>query len=444
MIKKKRINRKALSDVISTTLIILIVLAAVAIIGGIILKSTAGKSELIDTQIKLSNQRFDITDASIIGGNTLVIDVNVIQYAGTQVTTTVTTPGTPPDIDLVIVQDFSGSMTDDRLNKAKIATIDLIQNIIGSNSNVQIGLVGYNDIVVSQYSSDLQIGAGITGGSTSVLGIINNNWPATMSGSNPGTNTCAGIFAARDILQGTNSRISARKVIVLMSDGEPLASRCPIGNTLVPNQIQGQVFPNQIEGDIFPFIDSMDAAREVCTTFSNNVDVYTIGLSLDANPFTARSAYIQTQPPYTMTTANGFNSLATAGAGEMAYKNKQGTSIQSAKEFMESLTCGNGEYKDVNDATDLGTAYNGIATAIQSTTTITQSADFLLFVFKNANGAAVGVPQKSTEFPLNLYIPHTYTFNNIPPGVASVEIYPGAYLQSGQEVLGPLMDRYIF
>ena len=115
-------------------------------------------------------------------------------------------PGT--DTDVVLVVDSSGSMDGTKMRRAKQAAKDFTEQLVRTTeATVQVGIVDYDTTaqVVRQLSDD-------TEGLDKDLGKIE---------ASGGTNIQAGLHEAREML---NSSSSAKKVIVLLSDGEPTYS----------------------------------------------------------------------------------------------------------------------------------------------------------------------------------------------------------------------------
>ena len=115
-------------------------------------------------------------------------------------------PGT--DTDVVLVVDSSGSMDGIKMRSAKQAAEDFTEQLVRTTeATVRVGIVDYDTMaqVVRQLSDN-------TNGLDDDLDKI---------GASGGTNIQAGLHEAREML---NSSSSAKKVIVLLSDGEPTYS----------------------------------------------------------------------------------------------------------------------------------------------------------------------------------------------------------------------------
>ena len=115
-------------------------------------------------------------------------------------------PGT--DTDVVLVVDSSGSMSGTKMWSAKQAAKDFTEQLVSTKgATVRVGIVDYDTTaqVVRQLSDD-------TEGLDKDLGKIE---------ASGGTNIQAGLHEARTML---NNSSSAKKVIVLLSDGDPTFS----------------------------------------------------------------------------------------------------------------------------------------------------------------------------------------------------------------------------
>ena len=139
---------------------------------------------------------------------------------------TITVKGEPPEVstpevDAVLVIDLSGSMNDNnKLNDAKAAAKKFVDKFFGTSApasykkSVRIAVVGYNgyakayaDLTEAKNADALYTLFGSGYGSLSASG---------------GTNIQDGIYRAQQILK--NGRAGAKKVMVVLSDGEPTYS----------------------------------------------------------------------------------------------------------------------------------------------------------------------------------------------------------------------------
>ena len=139
---------------------------------------------------------------------------------------TITVKGEPPEVstpevDAVLVIDLSGSMNDNnKLNDAKAAAKKFVDKFFGTSApasykkSVRIAVVGYNgyakayaDLTEAKNADALYTLFGSGYGSLSAGG---------------GTNIQDGIYRAQQILK--NGRAGAKKVMVVLSDGEPTYS----------------------------------------------------------------------------------------------------------------------------------------------------------------------------------------------------------------------------
>ena len=128
-----------------------------------------------------------------------------------------------PTIDVVLVMDESGSMSDNnRMKNAKEAATEFVNTFLGvsPNGKRQVAVVSYEGTATNRsegLSNDLVALRGTPyqdyWGQTKYYGGAINNMRAE-----GGTNIQAGLKAARDILSTSSAQY---KYVVLLSDGEP-------------------------------------------------------------------------------------------------------------------------------------------------------------------------------------------------------------------------------
>lgn len=109
---------------------------------------------------------------------------------------------TSDERDIVLVLDVSGSMSGTPIEETKRASTKFIETILDENAS--IGIVTYDNSanMVSDFSVN----------KNSLKSVANN------IGSGGGTNIEAGLIKAQEMLSTSNAK---KKIIVLMSDGEP-------------------------------------------------------------------------------------------------------------------------------------------------------------------------------------------------------------------------------
>ena len=109
---------------------------------------------------------------------------------------------TSDERDIVLVLDASGSMAGAPMKETKKASANFIRTVLKEDAS--IGIVTYDND--SMMLSDFNLNESYL---TSVVQQINDGG---------GTNIESGLSMARDMLQNSNAK---KKIIVLMSDGEP-------------------------------------------------------------------------------------------------------------------------------------------------------------------------------------------------------------------------------
>ncbi|MFR1259806.1 MAG: SHIRT domain-containing protein [Oscillospiraceae bacterium] len=139
---------------------------------------------------------------------------------------TITVKGEPPEVstpevDAVLVIDLSGSMNDNnKLNDAKAAAKKFVDKFFGTSApasykkSVRIAVVGYNGY--AKACADLTEAKN----ADALYTLFGSGYGSLSAGG--GTNIQDGIYRAQQILK--NGRAGAKKVMVVLSDGEPTYS----------------------------------------------------------------------------------------------------------------------------------------------------------------------------------------------------------------------------
>ena len=139
---------------------------------------------------------------------------------------TITVKGEPPEVstpevDAVLVIDLSGSMNDNnKLNDAKAAAKKFVDKFFGTSApasykkSVRIAVVGYNGYAKAYANLTEAKDA------DALYTLFGSGYGSLSAGG--GTNIQDGIYRAQQILK--NGRAGAKKVMVVLSDGEPTYS----------------------------------------------------------------------------------------------------------------------------------------------------------------------------------------------------------------------------
>jgi hypothetical protein len=160
-------------------------------------------------------------------------------------------------------------------------------NILGvgpSNSAVQAGVMPFRGcFVISGNSKCIQNNAtsALTNSATSIQTIMQN---LTGNGGS-GTNLCRGLQLGEQVLNGTNSRPNARKVIVMLTDGDNFYN-----GSYTTQDWPGAGAPSTYNCNLTSggdsAIDSQDAKTD---TLANNfasagIEIYLVGYGVDGTP----------------------------------------------------------------------------------------------------------------------------------------------------------------
>ena len=121
-------------------------------------------------------------------------------------------PSSASDRDVVLVLDVSGSMYGTPLEETKKASINFISTVLQEGARISVVAFANDAQVVSDFSTD----------ETVLVNAVNG------LDTYGGTNTEAGLRSAQLLLSGSAAK---KKIIVLMSDGEPNNGR--VGDDLI-------------------------------------------------------------------------------------------------------------------------------------------------------------------------------------------------------------------
>ena len=113
--------------------------------------------------------------------------------------------------DVVLVLDRSTSMDGTKMSDTKNAANNLIDLLLTAETSgsVRVGVVSYGTNVLTSYTS-----SSLTNNATTLKSLI-NSIPNTLD--NQGTNVHDGLIKANSLLSGS----TAKKIVILLSDGEP-------------------------------------------------------------------------------------------------------------------------------------------------------------------------------------------------------------------------------
>ncbi|MDQ0361774.1 SpaA isopeptide-forming pilin-related protein [Breznakia pachnodae] len=114
-------------------------------------------------------------------------------------------------VDLVIVMDYSSTMRGQKLENAKEAVNSFLDTVSwatqsenGNDPVLQVGIVKYNKNIET-----MPLGSNVD----DLVNFVG------VESKHSGTFIQRGLFAAEDVMEGTNSRVDARKIIIHIGDG---------------------------------------------------------------------------------------------------------------------------------------------------------------------------------------------------------------------------------
>jgi len=391
-------NRRGLSSVVITLILVAITLVAIFFLWGPIRNLIRQNTEMTNIQNQFFAEQINILNVYFNGSS---VDVTVKKPAGQMKTSTVNLTGSwqqqQSSSDIFSIVDLSGSMREclgitqtrcnrmggnwqnpicntlagdrqiacvnytgvwnDKLGATQNANQDMINNLLGSGSN-RIGLIGYKDAVVPSASVDLTNDGALLNATMAL-------WTDTGT-----TCICCGIQDATTKFLAQSSAGKLKSMIV-MSDGDANVNCSGGGSNNAKN-------------------DSVKLACAANSTL-NNLVIYGIGVQ---------------------------------GADEA-------TLTAIAK-------CGGGKYYSVLNTSDLIAVYQTIAEQIEQRYESMTAFNYLYFQFYNATDS---VREQVTDIPKILET-KTYNFNlqgKLSGTITRIEVYPVVLTTIRQEIIGPLL-----
>ena len=127
--------------------------------------------------------------------------------------------------DIILVMDISGSMSGEKLAKAKQDSIDLVESVL-SDSNNQISFItfGFTSTIVSQFTNNKET-------------LINQIQNISVQGT---TNYNSGLINALEVLEGYQKQNNQDLVLLFLTDGYP---NVDIHNEIATYQILKEKYP---------------------------------------------------------------------------------------------------------------------------------------------------------------------------------------------------------
>ena len=400
-------NKRGLSGMVVTLLLILLAIAASIIIWSFIKVAISDQSEISQAKSRFFTEVMIVNKVTINQTNPSNLKVLITRKSGKTVSTGgQETPGSAiPQVDMYSVIDLSGSMKCDQTNSSytvmcsglpceginrcdegydncvlprpdhcggswlapitsiRSANYNLVSAVITPENNSRLGMVGYHNSALTANSISL------TANKTRLNATIDTWQESVLIGF---TCICCGINNATFKFQ-TQSSDDKIKIMIVMSDG--LATRtCPA------------------QGAVSPTADAIKSACDANSTLKN-LTIYTVGLG-------------------------------------------NGVDVDTMQKI---ASCGNGEYFQAN-ITNVISVYQSITQKVANQVfNSISSINYIKVVFYNANGTfTMNVP----DLP-EILETKSYDFN-LPPtftGLKRIEIYP-VILINKKEITGPIIGSW--
>jgi len=380
------LKKRAMSQVITTLLIIFIIFIAISIVWVVLRNLISQQSELSEAKAKFLQANIGIQSVRFDDGGTL-INISLKNLAGKIKTYREGENISPQGVDVYSVVDLSLSMRCSEgiigevicfqnkstcesepcngvwlgpISSSKSANLNLVDTILENNLG-KVGLVAYNHGVIPLHSHDLD------NNTASLISTI-NGWSA--SGR---TCICCGIINATERFQAQSPN-DIKKAMIVMSDGVS-EDNCSLGGNA-----------------------SEDAITSACQAYSNlnDLTIYAVGLGDNVDEQTL-----------------------------------QGIAL-----------CGNGQYFNTSSIDDLVEIYEFIAQEIQVEQESINPFGHLLFVFYNNESESAQIRVYNIPDVLEI---ENYEFDLtgiLNPLIIKIEVYPVIISSSGEEIIGPLLDSW--
>ncbi len=385
-------GKRGLSSIITSLILILLVLIAIGILWIVVKNLIEEDSATAEVKAIMLYERVDIAGVYIDPNNPSNLTISIKKLSGKFVLNSSelvsSTVSTPMDVDVVTINDFSGSMMCSKqgcgggqtgcelcggvwmgpFNSLKDANTQLVNSLINESNTKKIGLIVYNSKTILSNSLNL------TDNATKLNNTI-EGW-STPSGN---TCICCGIKNATKMLQDLSSP-ERKKIMIVMSDGAATI-RCQTG---AGNAKQ-------------------DAIAAACTANStlSNLTIYSVGLGDSINEDTLKNISV----------------------------------------------CGNGLYFNTN-ISDIASLYENIAETIntmtETYTTIQKISGLRLVVYNNSQSIIINI--SSNEVP-NVLQTKKYTYDlsilGLTGEIIRVEVYPIVLTSKNKEITGSMLDFWV-
>ena len=139
-----KFEKRGLSTVVATLIILLLSLIAIILIYGFVRNFIEYQSEVTDAKAKAILIDVAISKVEIDPSNPLEVVLTIQQRSGQSIViSTQAIPGSQPEADIFMLSDISNSMTLEKLDLSKNAHKLFINAIIPPNEQIRVGLVAF-------------------------------------------------------------------------------------------------------------------------------------------------------------------------------------------------------------------------------------------------------------------------------------------------------------
>ncbi len=428
-------DKRGLSTVVATLLIILLSLVIIGIFWAVVRGVIGSESEESQDISKFFGEQAIITDVDVDFSDPLMGSVAIKKLTG-KTTGTETVTRSFVDIDLISVVDLSGSMyfcpgtLTPRLRECQCRVVNsscssatLCSNVLGSGAN-------YSSVNQSCYN-------------------------VSSDPTNKCTNRCGGRWD-----YGAEAEIDANKFLVgnistFLGDARiglvayntsflPSHSLFLTQNLQALNNTINLWSTGNILGDTCICCGIRNATNWLNSSTSGNEKKIMIVMSDGgANVYcngTSVSGF-EAVPETIQAACNASSTLSNLTIHSIGFK----LVVSKHEETLINISkCGNGTYFDTNNQDQLIKAYEQIADSVVTKYTSTHKFNFLRIFFYDREDHSFYIDEEIPDVLETLTYDFNLTGKGLTPPIARIEVYPVIIQASGQELLGPRLDYWIY